>query len=266
MEVYSRKMYDKLKVFEKELQYINNPKIRGFTEKVISNMPEYFFETAASSTGKYHPRYALGRGGLVRHTKVAVDIAVELLRLEQNTLIFNLDEKDCIISALICHDGWKHGDAYSQYSVSEHPVIAADHVLKLADEDEKEFAKLISDNIRSHMGEWNTDYKTKEEIMPKPSTLSEKFVHECDYLASRKAITYELEDYYDPNRFNTIADPKLKDKINELIELCKSKLSSGVDREEIYKEISFKNGGNKNPNSIKNISTVSDLIDIIRNM
>ena len=259
-------MYDKLKVFEKELQYIENPKIRDFTAKVISNIPEYFFGTAASSTGKYHPKYALGRGGLVRHTKAAVEIAMELLRLEQNTLVFSLDEKDCIISALICHDGWKHGDTYSQYTVAEHPVVAADHVLELADKGEKKFAKLISDNIRSHMGEWNTDYKSKTEIMPKPSTPSEKFVHECDYLASRKSLTFEFEKYYDPDKFDTIDNPELKNKINDLIELCKSKISSGVDREEIYKQISLKTGGNKNPNSIKSISTVSDLMDIIQNM
>ena len=45
-------------------------------------LPEYFFEVAASSTGKYHPVYALGVGGLVRHTIAAVEIANEMYRMD----------------------------------------------------------------------------------------------------------------------------------------------------------------------------------------
>ena len=42
------------------------------------------------------------------------------------------------------------------------------------------------------MGKWNTDYKDKtKEVLPKPVTESEKFVHLCDYLASRKNILVE---------------------------------------------------------------------------
>ena len=46
---------------------------------LIDSLPDYFFEVAAASTGKYHPKYAQGEGGLVRHTKAAVKIAYELL-------------------------------------------------------------------------------------------------------------------------------------------------------------------------------------------
>ena len=46
---------------------------------LIELLPNYFFEVPASSTGKYHPEFALGDGGLIRHTKVAVRIAYELL-------------------------------------------------------------------------------------------------------------------------------------------------------------------------------------------
>lgn len=256
--------YDKLKIFSDELKYIVNPKIKKLAEKIISNIPDYFFDVAASSTGKYHPTYALGSGGLVRHTKAAVGIAADLLKLEHNSQMFNSDERDCIIAALICHDGWKHGDEKSQYVISAHPVVAADHVLEFADDSEKSFAKVIADNIRSHMGEWNTDYRSKEEIMPKPSTPMEMFVHECDYLASRKYLIYEFDSSYNPNDYivkEEVSD--LKSKIVELISLCTSKIADGADRNELYRIISEKNNGNKNPNSITDIAVAEDLIKTI---
>lgn len=256
--------YDKLKVFSDELKHITNPQIRKLAKKIISNIPDYFFEVAASSTGKYHPTYALGSGGLVRHTKAAVGIAADLLKLEHNTQMFNSDERDCIIAALICHDGWKHGDEKNQYVISAHPVVAADHVLEFADDSEKPFAKVIADNIRSHMGEWNTDYRSKEEIMPKPSTPMEMFVHECDYLASRKYLTYEFDNFYNPNDYIVKEESSdLKSRIAELIQLCTSKIADGADRNELYKIISEKNNGNKNPNSITDIAVVEDLIKTI---
>ena len=48
--------------------------------------------------------------------------------------------------------------------------------------------------IESHMGPWNTDYKTGEEILPKPRTAIERFVHMCDYLASRKFLDVKFKD------------------------------------------------------------------------
>lgn len=256
-------MYNKIEVFKTELEQIKNPAIRKFAEKVISIIPDYFFEVAASSTGKYHPSYALGDGGLVRHTKAAVGIAIDLLRLEHNVKLYNSDERDCIIVSLICHDGWKHGDSSNPYTVANHPVVAAEHVIKLADEKEKYFAKAIADNINSHMGEWNTDYKSKETIMPKPQTNSEMFVHECDYLASRKYLTYEFSDYYKSQNFILKEKSDVEKKIEELIILCKDKIANGIDRNELYRIIAEKNGGKKNPNTIKDISIINEIIDIV---
>lgn len=256
-------MYNKLAVFKKELAKVENLTIRKFAEKVISNIPDYFFEIAASSTGKYHPSYALGDGGLVRHTKAAVSIAIDLTNLEHNAKLYNSDERDCIIVSLICHDGWKHGDMFSPYTIANHPVVAAEHVIELADEEEKQFAKVIADNIRSHMGEWNTNYKSKETIMPKPQTHSEIFVHECDYLASRKYLICEFSDYYQPQNFVLKEKTDVKKKIDELIVLCKDKIAKGIDRNEIYRIIAEKNGGKKNPNTITDISTINEITDII---
>ena len=56
-----------------------NDDIKKSVAILIEMLPDYFFHEAASSTGKYHPKYALGDGGLLRHTKAAVRIAYELL-------------------------------------------------------------------------------------------------------------------------------------------------------------------------------------------
>ena len=57
--------------FEKELNYIKNDRIKRSLITMINILPDYFYEVPASSTGKYHPSFALNKGGLLRHTKVA---------------------------------------------------------------------------------------------------------------------------------------------------------------------------------------------------
>ncbi len=43
------------------------------------------------------------------------------------------------------------------------------------------------------MGEWNTDYNGNE-VLPLPKNRYQKFVHMCDFLASRKCILVPFED------------------------------------------------------------------------
>ena len=69
----------KTDIFKKEINYVKNANRRKDVKTLIELLPDYFFEVPASSTGKYHPEFALGEGGLVRHTKLAVRIAIELL-------------------------------------------------------------------------------------------------------------------------------------------------------------------------------------------
>ncbi|HIG0357130.1 TPA: HD domain-containing protein [Clostridium sporogenes] len=193
---YKAPKYD----FKQELETINYKPLKIFAEWCLNQLPNYFYEVAASSTGKYHPQYNQGEGGLVRHTIAAVRIAEELFRNEtiQN---FNDIEKDIIRVSLMLHDGVKHGLDGSQYTVATHPLEVVkyledvyfdvpeetlpDEVIEVM---ESNLYSHISDCIKSHMGQWNTDYKTCEEILPKPQTEMQKFTHLCDYLASRKML------------------------------------------------------------------------------
>jgi len=184
------KELDREKVFKKELSYINNDRIHDIVLDIISLMPDYFFTIPASSTGKYHPKYALGDGGLVRHTKAAVSIARDLFTV---TSLWwgelNQEEKDFVIGALIVHDGWKSGVIQSKYTLHEHPEIARDVIedIDFKSSDDKMVAGTIADLVRSHMGQWNTHSKSDIALLL-PITKLQKFVHLCDYLASRKTL------------------------------------------------------------------------------
>ncbi len=185
---------EKVATFRTELSYINNEDIRKFTAVAITELPNYFFKIPASTSKKYHPEFAAGEGGLVRHTKGVVRIAKELFRLEMFDGFSDV-EKDLILSALILHDGIKAG-ADGAYTVANHPILMADF-LRTDEELKKiisqEWINVISGNVATHMGEWVEDWKTKEIILEKPSTKMQNFCHLCDYLASRKCIEMNLD-------------------------------------------------------------------------
>ena len=118
---------DKVNQFKKELSYIKDERYRKNAEILVILLPDYFFEVAASSTGKYHPLFSLGEGGLLRHTKAAVRIAYEMFQDESITATFSSKEKDMMIIALMLHDGLKHGLEKSQYVKFEHPILVCDY-------------------------------------------------------------------------------------------------------------------------------------------
>jgi len=185
---------DRLNIFKTELSYILNPKIKEFTEKALNNLPEYFFSIPASSSGKYYPKYALGEEGLVRHTKAAVRIAIEMFRLD--VFKYTEDEKDMIVASLILHDGCKSGINNSSHTVTEHPLIVANMLRNNQEINsciDKDTLNMIVGNIESHMGQWQFDYKTKREVLPRPKSKIQHFVHWCDYLASRKCLEFNFD-------------------------------------------------------------------------
>jgi 23S rRNA maturation-related 3'-5' exoribonuclease YhaM len=171
------------------LNLITSFEIKDFVRMMLEKLPDYFFKVPASSTGKYHPKFAEGEGGLVRHTIMAVKIADELLRIEMYMPL--LEVRDEILAALILHDGLKHGENNSPHTVFEHPVLMRDFINK--NNNGNVFAYRISDLVASHMGQWNTNLRS-EVVLPKPETKAQKFVHMCDYLASRKFFDIGLEN------------------------------------------------------------------------
>ena len=155
--------------------------------------PNYFFEIPASSTGNYHPKLSLGKGGLVRHTLLAIDIAIKLSNAERFTRM----ELDIAIVALAIHDSFKLGIDRGSYTVKEHPLIVREILNSRVDKFKKfknnyNIKKVIK-CVESHMGKYNYGG-----ITPLPSDELELFVHKCDLLASGKFYDKyykEVSDY-----------------------------------------------------------------------
>ena len=183
---------ERFNLMEPILNTFENQDIKEFAIVLLDNLPEYIWHVGASSTGKYHPAYSLGEGGLVRHTKAAVKLANDLLTLELYAKL--VPHRDEIIAALILHDSVKKGMNGNKFTTIDHPLEASKLVRECANKSylgESVHVDNICNNIESHMGQWNKD-RFGNEIMPKPRTLEQKFVHLCDYLASRRYITIEL--------------------------------------------------------------------------
>ncbi len=180
---------EKVDYFKKEYGYIKNKKYVDNLKIMVELLPDYFFEVPASSTGKYHPEFSLGDGGLLRHSKFAAKLAFEMYKDESITGIFKDEEKDLMIFALLLHDGLKSGVEKEEYTRFDHPILMANYIrnnknkLSLTD-NEIEF---IATCIETHMGPWITDYQGNE-VLKKPINKYQKFVHMCDFLASRKFI------------------------------------------------------------------------------
>lgn len=185
---------NKALVFNTELNYIADDKIRDSALYLLELLPDYFYTMQASFSSFPHPDFALGEGGLVRHTKAAVRIAVELFRDNIfNTFEFKEHSQDLIIMALLLHDGFKQGLSASGQAVFEHSLLASQFILEHISELPmlEVDALYVSKMVAAHMGPWNVN-QTGKIILPIPSSDEEKFVHACDYLASRGFINMKF--------------------------------------------------------------------------
>ncbi len=185
----------KEELFLDELEYIKDDSLADALLNIINMLPDYWFHVAASSTGKYHPEYALGEGGLLRHSKAAMRVGFELLNDPAIGDKYNDHEKDLLLMSLLVHDGLKLGLPEEKYTRFDHPILMANFILDNHNEIgiTKEDATFMADVIKTHMGPWITDYNGNE-VLEKPKTKYQNFVHMCDYLASRKSIIFKFDD------------------------------------------------------------------------
>lgn len=185
------------KLMEPILTTIKNNDIREFAEVLVSGLPAYIWEVGASSTGKYHPAYSLGVGGLMRHQIAVVRFLNYFFELEQYNTKFTDREMDLMRVSGLVHDGRKSGEQAdyerSKFTKFDHPLQMA-NVIRSYDgqylnHDELEF---MAHCIESHMGSWNTDKKSST-VLPKPIDVYQEMVHLADYLASRKDLTMAFD-------------------------------------------------------------------------
>ena len=174
---------NKLRYFTKEISYIKNESKKRDLEYLIKLLPDYFFIIPASSSGKYHPKFANTKNGLVKHTKAAVRIAYDMFETYNN---FTDDDKDLIIMALIMHDGLKKGLIEEEDTRHDHPLLVSKLIMENVSNLEMDIddVRKLCMMIESHMGKWNT-HKKSDVVLPVPTSEIQRFVHRCDYLASR---------------------------------------------------------------------------------
>ena len=193
---------ERLNIVQSVLNTFENDDIKDFAIVLLDNLPEYIWRVPASSTGKYHPAYSLGEGGLMRHQIAVVRFLNFFLELEQYNKIIHSRERDLLRVAGLIHDGRKSGSQSdyerSKYTKFDHPLQMAAVIRsydgKYLNHNEIE---LIAHCIESHMGSWNVDKKTGE-CLPKPEDLHQELVHLADYLASRKTLTMDFENIETP--------------------------------------------------------------------
>lgn len=193
--------------FARELNYIHNERLKDFTSYVLDKLPDYFRHIGASSSGKYHPAYTIGEGGLIRHTKAAVAVAQDLFKAEIYDFVQR--DMDIVTSALILHDGLKCG-MWEDHTAFEHPLLMEyfvyekyeeyiklnhlDNINNITDLIFGESVILLASAIASHMGKWTTS-KYSDVVLPCPKTDIQKCVHLCDYIASRKHLIFDFDVY-----------------------------------------------------------------------
>lgn len=180
--------HKKSQLLKNELNMIQDKQLRSIVRDFLdTKVPDYFWEIPASSSGKYHPSFDAGHGGLVRHTQMVVEVAAELMRLDRYNERYKEVNRDVVYAACILHDAFKNGTSDSGHTVFSHPSIAADefysyavHALQKNNETDsllKREIEQIHSAVDSHMGQWGTrEIKTSEGDV----------VFMADYIASRK--------------------------------------------------------------------------------
>lgn len=196
---------NKSKYFEREITLIKNEDYQGFIKDYLDYyVPKYFWEIGASSSGKYHPQFSQGEGGLVRHTKAVVLFAEELLRMS-SYMYMSEEHKDYVIMACIVHDTCKYGiEEFNKEEYKDHAKNASFNVAECWKdyfemcENEKPSEFFLS-AIKCHMGQWS-------EREDRPFTNIDRCVHMADYMASRNFIDIpQISEEYEAVRFEETA-------------------------------------------------------------
>lgn len=174
-----------IKFFEREINLIVNEDLRMAVKSYMEEAtPDYFWTDGASASGKFHPKFAQGVGGLVRHTKAGVLFLEELLRM--SSYAYMRDEyKDYAIAAFIIHDTQKYGlgAEIDKAEYKNHAKNASEAFRKWCEE-QHGFTPhfLLLNAVESHMGQWSTEREDR------PFTSVDRCVHMADYMASRNFI------------------------------------------------------------------------------
>lgn len=173
--------------------------LKNIADMAFKQLPNYFFVKPASSTDKYHPRFANGDGGLVRHTLYALEVWKYLYQGFKDRLIFP-DTYEFGIVAVMFHDALKYGENNEdrQYTTKTHPEDAAEWMRKIIYDyvESRDWKLMTKQNfkwqcedciikpIEHHQGPWSNHGS--------PEGLMQELVFIADYVASQPTFEKEL--------------------------------------------------------------------------
>lgn len=206
----------KQEVFEPMFKYFETEEILEYFKEIVTKIPNAIFYKPASSSGKYHNSQQIGEYGQLIHIYMFSDILNMFLDLEYNKHRFsNPIERDLMRCTPALHDMCKYGMVGSRtHTTSKHPLMAKEKLIEINNQKnfnhplKEDQLKMLCEMCERHSGEWNT-WKDKQAFygyggnlfdevttgeMEKPQNDRDILIHECDMLASRTFLTYDIPD------------------------------------------------------------------------
>lgn len=187
---------EKQLVFEPLLKDFETEMFKEYFNDMVVEIPDYIFVMPSSTSGKYHNRTQCEKYGQIYHEYMFASILNHRLRLKGNREKYSTPEiRDCMRCVPVFHDAVKCGWNGSQYTVHEHPMLAAEWVknTKVKHEIPNEYKEMIAGMCEAHSGEWTTN-KRSSVVLPEPRNDMELFIHECDILSSRADLDMIIPD------------------------------------------------------------------------
>ena len=208
MSESSQKMLEEAEVIDDLISLIEDDDLRGFTYFLLSQSHKDFWVIPSSSSGKYHPEWENGKGGLIRHVKAVAAFGLESLRRfgYGNDFIGadpneNAEMRDMLIFAVIEHDWGKNGHPKTGWGKHTTKTHGEDTTKIIEEEMLPKFLKIFPEvknpeyltdmvykaafAIRHHYSIWST-----EKLRPFDPKLTDlaRCLQESDYFSSRKFI------------------------------------------------------------------------------
>lgn len=183
---------------------IEDQRLREYTEAAVSRLDPAFWHAAASATGKYHPAYDQGSGGLVCHTVMCAIYALSGIRRYGVPHLC-----DVLLCSALLHDAWKNGEPWGRYTTKDHGATAARHMVEdwlVGFEDVESQIAIAAYAVYHHMGVWS-EPQGLDPFEFRPENDAQR-----DYAAA--ALILQEADYYSTRRF--LGDPDLERLREEL--------------------------------------------------
>jgi len=215
-------MLKKAEQIKKLIWLIEDDDLRSFTYFILSQSHPTFWEIPSSSSGKYHPDWENGEGGLIRHIRAVMAFAMSALRRYGYSYetVSDADEnakvRDILAFAVLTHDWGKNGHPaknWGKYTTKTHGEDASKIIkeemlpkfIKFFPEikNREELEDMVNKAcfaVEHHYGVWS-----KAKFKPTDERLTDiaRILQEADYYSSRKVIKDiawdEIETIYAEN-------------------------------------------------------------------